>query len=64
MRPKVEFYQDEGSPGEYRWRLKAGNGEVVATGEGHSSEHDAIRAFVRAQDIMYEALENWKSTDL
>lgn len=61
MEPEVEFYQDEGDPGEWRWRVKAKNGEVVATGEGHTSERDAIRAFVKAQDIMYEALDNWKA---
>lgn len=39
----VEYYQD--SKGDWRWRLKGANGEIVAQGEGHSSEHDARRAF-------------------
>jgi uncharacterized protein YegP (UPF0339 family) len=53
----VEFYQDEA--GEYRWRVKARNGEVVATGEGHSREADAIRAFVRVGDLVGEAFDAW-----
>ena len=34
---KFELYQD--SKGEYRWRLKSGNGQVIANGgEGYSSK--------------------------
>ena len=33
--PKFEIYED--SNGEHRFRLKAGNGEVIATSEGYSS---------------------------
>jgi uncharacterized protein YegP (UPF0339 family) len=33
--PKFEIYED--GNGEYRFRLKAGNGEVIAIGEGYSS---------------------------
>ena len=33
--PKVEGYLDKG--GEYRFRLKASNGQIVATGEGYTS---------------------------
>jgi uncharacterized protein YegP (UPF0339 family) len=28
----------------YRWRLVAGNGRIVATGEAHTAEGDALRA--------------------
>jgi uncharacterized protein len=35
MAGKFEVYQDKG--GSYRFRLKAGNGEVVATGQGYTS---------------------------
>lgn len=31
-----EIYQD--AKGEYRWRLKAGNHEVVATGEAYKTK--------------------------
>lgn len=34
---KFEVYQD--SKGEYRWRLKSGNGQIIATGgEGYTSK--------------------------
>jgi uncharacterized protein YegP (UPF0339 family) len=53
----VEFYEDDQA--EWRWRVKAANGEVVVTGEGHSREGDAIRAFLRAEALMYDAKETW-----
>ncbi|MEG0750669.1 MAG: YegP family protein [Oscillospiraceae bacterium] len=34
--PKYELYQDK--KGEYRFRLKASNGEIIVTGEGYSSK--------------------------
>ena len=34
--PKFELYQDK--KGEYRFRLKAGNGEIILTGEGYVSK--------------------------
>ena len=34
--PKFEIYKDKA--GEFRFRLKARNGEVIATGEGYSSK--------------------------
>lgn len=50
--PSVEFYESfrpgvPGDPGlkEWRWRLKAGNGKIVASGEGHRDKADAERAF-------------------
>jgi uncharacterized protein len=39
---KFELYQDV--RGEYRWRLKAANGKVVATSEGYTREYDARRS--------------------
>ena len=36
MVAKFEVYQDK--KGEYRFRLKAANGQVIATGEGYSSK--------------------------
>jgi uncharacterized protein YegP (UPF0339 family) len=51
----VEFYEDES--GEWRWRLKAMNGQIIATGEGHTREADALRAFLRAAKIMEEAYD-------
>jgi uncharacterized protein YegP (UPF0339 family) len=40
MAGKFELYQDKG--GDYRFRLKAGNGEVVATGQGYASKSGAL----------------------
>jgi uncharacterized protein YegP (UPF0339 family) len=39
--PKFEVYQD--AVGEWRWRLKASNGQVVASGEGYKSKAGAKR---------------------
>ncbi len=36
MAAKFEVYKDK--KGEWRFRLKAPNGEVIATGEGYSSK--------------------------
>ena len=36
MAPKFEMYKD--IAGKCRWRLKAANGETIATGEAYESE--------------------------
>lgn len=41
MAGKFELYKDR--RGEYRFRLKAGNGEVIATGEGYASKAGALK---------------------
>lgn len=42
MAGKFELYKDKG--GEYRFRLKAGNGEVIAlASEGYSSKASALK---------------------
>ena len=38
--PKIELYEDKG--GEFRFRLKAKNGEVIATSEGYTSKNGAL----------------------
>lgn len=40
MAGKFEVYKDK--RGEYRFRLKAGNGEVIAVGEGYSSKQACL----------------------
>jgi uncharacterized protein len=40
MAGKFELYKDKA--GEYRFRLKASNGQVIATGEGYSSKAGAL----------------------
>jgi hypothetical protein len=53
--PKVEIYResrrmvgDEGEAAEWqewRWRLRAGNGEIIASGEAYESAANAERGF-------------------
>lgn len=40
MAAKFELYQDKA--GEYRFRLKAGNGETIAASEGYKSKASAL----------------------
>ena len=49
MAAKFEIYQD--AKGEYRFRLKAANGEIVATGESYptaAGAHAGVEAVKRA----------------
>lgn len=49
MAAKFEIYQD--AKGQFRFRLKAGNGEVVATGEAYptaAGAHAGVEAVKRA----------------
>lgn len=51
MSGKFEVYEDSG--GKYRFRLKAGNGEIVATGQGYAGKeaaHKGVDAVRRAAD--------------
>ena len=51
MAGKFEVYEDKA--GKFRFRLKAGNGEVVATGEAYETKAGAIKgteAVQRAAD--------------
>jgi len=41
MAAKFEIYTD--AKGEFRFRLKAGNGEVVATGESYKTRDGVIK---------------------
>lgn len=47
MAGKFEVYQDKG--GKFRLRLKAGNGEVVATGEAYETKDAAKRGCASIQ---------------
>jgi uncharacterized protein YegP (UPF0339 family) len=54
MRPHIEVYKDEA--GEWRWRLRAGNGETVAdSAEGYATRYNAERASTTARLLMAEA---------
>lgn len=70
--PKVEIYQEAAKPTlsesdpplEWRWRLKAANGEIVASGESYGSPRDAERGFRAAAVAVIEisaiaAREGW-----
>lgn len=48
-----EIFEDEA--GEFRWRLKATNGEIVATSEGYTERSSAHRSA--------EKLDEWASAD-
>jgi uncharacterized protein len=41
MAGKFEVYEDKAK--KYRWRLKAGNGEIVASGEAYNTKHAATK---------------------
>jgi len=47
---KFEAYQDRS--GGYRWRLKAGNGEIVAVSESYTTKASAIAS---AKNVQYWA---------
>jgi uncharacterized protein len=44
---KFELYR---SGTEWRWRLKAGNGEIIASGEGYVNKEDCKRAVGMVMD--------------
>ena len=47
--PHVEYYQD--SAGEWRWRKRAANGEVVSvSGEGYTQRADVLEAIAREHE--------------
>ncbi|WP_232665332.1 YegP family protein [Pseudonocardia sp. TRM90224] len=48
MAGKFEVY--EGKDGKFRFRLKAGNGEVVASGQGYSSKAAAHKGCEAVQN--------------
>lgn len=39
---KLEVYRDVA--GGHRWRLKASNGEIVATGESYTTRYSALKS--------------------
>jgi len=53
MAGKFEVYQDKA--GKHRFRLKAGNGEVVATGEAYETKDDAIKGCEAVQRAATDA---------
>lgn len=46
MKRTIEIFRDAGA--EWRWRRKAGNGEIVAdSAEGYTERHSAVEAALR-----------------
>ncbi len=45
--PKFEVYEDKG--GEYRFRLKATNGQVIATSEGYKAKNSCLNGIESVQ---------------
>jgi uncharacterized protein YegP (UPF0339 family) len=62
---RVEIYKSEHADvwhvQQWRWRVKAGNGEIVAQGEAHGSRADAERAFLTAASVIYTAAESLRA---
>lgn len=60
--PRVEFYESgedadlEGVSSQWRWRVLAGNNEIVASGEGYTRKADAERGFEDAAEAIRVAL--------
>lgn len=51
---KVEFFKDK--KGEYRWRLKASNGQIIAdSGEGYSSYDGCKHGFESVKSNVQDA---------
>jgi len=53
MAAKFEIYED--ARGEFRFRLKAGNGEIVATGEGYATKDGAKKGVEAVKRAAAEA---------
>lgn len=58
---EYEVFQDV--DGEYRWRLKAANGEIVAQSEAYSRKQDAERGAADAANASREAMGNGEGAD-
>ena len=53
---KIEVYKDKSFREQYRWRLKAGNGETVAQGESHPTRVGAKIAAQRLKRLFAIAI--------
>ena len=51
---RLEVYRDRSK--QYRWRLRARNGRIVATGESHPRKRDAKRAFATVVSLILSAI--------
>lgn len=51
----VEVYQD--AAGEWRFRVKGSNGEIVAVSEGYTRKDDAKRGYFALRSIVKDLIE-------
>lgn len=51
---KFEVYQSRDD--QYRWRLKASNGEVVAVSEGYTTKYNALRSAERVKVLAHQSV--------
>ena len=51
--PRFEVYRSRDG---WRWRLRARNCRVIATGESHTRERDALRAAMTVADAASDAM--------
>ena len=55
---KIEAYK--GADGDWRWRLRAKNGRIIAHGaEGYRRKGELKRAIIRVVDAMFGPLIVW-----
>lgn len=50
---RYEVFEDEG--GQWRWRLRAANSEIVAVSEAYTRKQDAERGLTAAKESSAEA---------
>lgn len=60
MAAKFEIYND--AAGKFRFRLKAGNGEIVATGEAYESKASVLKGVDAVKRAAAEATVDDKTT--
>jgi uncharacterized protein len=51
---KFVIYRDVA--GQYRWRLLAGNGEIVAASEAYTTKYNALNSARRVKQIAFLAI--------
>lgn len=50
-KPNLEFFKDKA--GEYRWRIRAGNHQIVGASQGYTRKRDAERGFQDLHRIIW-----------
>lgn len=53
MKPCFKIYVDKA--GYHRWRLIAGNGEIVAASEAYASKQNAVRSANNVKTLAWQA---------